>query len=209
MKTTIKNNKATRGFTLVEMIGVLAVIAILAGMLIPKIFEAIRNSRINAAIETYNTLKTAVAEHYAKWGKFAYAFTDANISAPDIAYTGTSFDSILLREGRIDGKAEDKIALSPGAGNAYVEVLIGKGGYGSTPIGYDLDGDGNSDTKPTSIVVQLVLKNVAGREAYELSSRLDGPALSTSDTTADNKGRVEYGAPSSGVTDVYMYITHL
>jgi prepilin-type N-terminal cleavage/methylation domain-containing protein len=42
MKTNTKRNpKLNSAFTLIEMIGVLAVIAILAAVLIPKVFEAI------------------------------------------------------------------------------------------------------------------------------------------------------------------------
>jgi prepilin-type N-terminal cleavage/methylation domain-containing protein len=44
LKTKTNNNK---GFTLIEMIGVLAVIAILAALLIPKVFQAITEARIN------------------------------------------------------------------------------------------------------------------------------------------------------------------
>jgi prepilin-type N-terminal cleavage/methylation domain-containing protein len=208
MKTTIKNNKATRGFTLVEMIGVLAVIAILAGMLIPKIFEAIRNSRINATLEAYNTLKAAVLENYAKWGKFA--------DTGGAQYTGTSFDSILLQEGRIEDLAHNKIQLwtgtyTPTTPGAYVEVVTGVGGPTST--GYNLDGD--TSTPPTienanaAYTVQLVIKDVAARDAQELSMRLDGPNLSNTDpTAADDKGRVEYAQPSNNKANVYVYITH-
>jgi len=67
-----KINRAARrrkqGFTLIEMIGVLAVIAILAAVLIPKVFEAINNSRINNSAMTCNTAKTALVDHYAKFG---------------------------------------------------------------------------------------------------------------------------------------------
>jgi len=214
MKTTIKNNKATRGFTLVEMIGVLAVIAILAGMLIPKIFEAIRNSRINATLEAYNTLKAAVLEHYAKWGKFAYGYDindtqNSQSTAATQQYTGTSFDYILFKEGRIDARAADKIPLSTigGTSAVYVNVVAGQG---NNNAGYDLDGDGTKETANAAYTVELVINNVAARDAYDLSLRLDGPALSTGETSADTSGRVEYVAPdtSTKITTVYMYIAH-
>ena len=73
MKTdrfTLKK-KETQAFTLIEMIGVLAVIAILAALLIPKIFEAINNSRINNAAMSCQTVKTSIADHYAKFGSIA------------------------------------------------------------------------------------------------------------------------------------------
>jgi len=206
MKTTVKNNMAKLAFTLVEMIGVLAVIAILAGMLIPKIFEAIRNSRINATLEAYNTLKAAVLENYAKWGKFA--------TAAGTQYTGNGFDQVLFAEGRIDALAADKIPLSTlgGTNNVYVSVNTGGGRGGA---GYDLDGNNTIDTTNAAYTVELVIDSVAAKDAHDLSLRLDGPALSAPDEfSADTSGRVEYAKPtasSSGgpiTTKVYMYITH-
>jgi len=202
MKTTVKNNMAKLAFTLVEMIGVLAVIAILAGMLIPKIFEAIRNSHINATLEAYNTLKAAALENYAKWGRFA----DTN----GTQYTGTNFDQVLFTEGRIDARAAEKIPLSTagGTGNVYVSVTTGPGRGNS---GYDLDGDGTKETANAAYTVELVINSVAAKDAHDLSLRLDGPALSTTDETSeDTKGRVEYTTPTGSpkVTTVYMYIAH-
>ena len=202
MKTTVKNNMAKLAFTLVEMIGVLAVIAILAGMLIPKIFEAIRNSRINATLEAYNTLKAAALENYAKWGRFA--------DASGAQYTGSGFDQVLFAEGRIDARAADKIPLSTlgGTNNVYVSVTAG---LGRSSSGYDLDGVGGADNANAAYTVELVINSVAGKDAHDLSLRLDGPALSATDeASADTSGRVEYAAPTGSpkVTTVYMYITH-
>ncbi|MGC8828734.1 MAG: type II secretion system protein [Verrucomicrobiia bacterium] len=200
MKTTKTNKVAQKGFTLIEMIGVLAVIAILAGMLIPKIFEAIRNSRVNATLEAYNTLKAAALDNYAKWGKFA--------STEGTAYTGASFDGVLFQEGRIDARASDKIplALTGGTNNVYVSVTPGKG---NNNAGYALSGGTVISTDNAANTVELVIKGVAPQDAQDLSLRLDGPALSvTSLTSADTIGRVEYAAPSDGKTDVYIYIAH-
>jgi len=192
--------KTSRGFTLIEMIGVLAIIAILAGALIPKIFDAIRDSRINSTIETYNTLKTAVVDHYAKRGKFAD--TSGNI------YTGSSFDSILLQENRITARAADKIPLSTAGGTTgvYVNVVTGKGRSNS---GYALAGDTVISTSDASYTVELVIKGVAKQDARDLSLRLDGPGLSATDLSSDDtKGIVEYVNSTDPTRDVYIYITH-
>ena len=62
-----RSNTTSPAFTLIEMIGVLAVIAILAAVLIPKVSEAINNSLINnAAIGAGGeTLRTFDAEQAA------------------------------------------------------------------------------------------------------------------------------------------------
>ena len=62
---SIKTNRAaSHGFTLIEMIGVLAVIAILAAMLLPKVFSAINDSRVNNAAVSVETIKTSATDHY-------------------------------------------------------------------------------------------------------------------------------------------------
>lgn len=196
-------NMAQKGFTLIEMIGVLAVIAILAGMLIPKIFEAMRNSRVNATLEAYNTIKAAVVDHIAKWGKIA--------TTAGTAYTsGSSFDSILFQEGRLDGRAADKIPLSTLTGTTavYVNVTGATGAAGGS--GYYLAGaTGGNSTANAAAVVELIIKSVPAQDAQDLSMRLDGPNLSVTTLGAgDTIGRVVYSAATGGKTDVYMYITH-
>src|ERR1041385_6590157 len=99
MKTTNPNRRHNKGFTLIEMIGVLAVIAILAALLIPKIFEAINNSRINNAAVSYNTIKSAVADHYAKYGTLA---SSNNVPITPGAGESLTFDKVLLTEGFLD-----------------------------------------------------------------------------------------------------------
>src|SRR5436309_9477324 len=100
MKSKVINHKNNqRAFTLIEMIGVLAVIAILAALLIPKVFEAINNSRINNAAVSYNTVKTALTDHYAKWGSLVSS--NGTTIVPG-AGTALVFDKVLLMEGYLD-----------------------------------------------------------------------------------------------------------
>src|SRR6266404_1597512 len=89
-----------QGFTLIEMIGVLAVIAILAAVLIPKVFEAINNSRINNSAMTYNTVKTAIADHYAKNGSLPVDGTTTPATA--LTLPTEQFDMTLLKEAFMD-----------------------------------------------------------------------------------------------------------
>ena len=91
-----RNNK---GFTLIEMIGVLAVIAILAALLIPKIFEAIHSARISSAAGACATVKTATADYYAKNGSLGIATNN--------------FCSALMAAGFLD-KIDDQSPPAPG-----------------------------------------------------------------------------------------------
>jgi prepilin-type N-terminal cleavage/methylation domain-containing protein len=202
-------NKARRkAFTLIEMIGVLAVIAILAALLIPKIFEAINNARINNACISVNTVKTALADHYAKYGSLA----SANGAVIAIGNTSTNFDSIaLLAEGFIDKPFEVKIS------NAS-DIRLVQGATTATAASgansaYDLDGSGTAnDAGPdTAVVAEALITNVNATDAWELSKRLDGEQITLTPadaSTEDLKGRVKYATPANGVTDVHVYLTH-
>ena len=198
-----QSRKSIQGFTLIEMIGVLAVIAILASMLIPKIFEAINSARINNSAISYNAIKTAVMDHYGKYGSITssngVAFTAAQLA---------NYDKLaLLPEALID----KPFAVRIGDGSTNTLVRVVAMAAAATPDGtnpqYDLDGDGVSDTGGTGNLVEVVITGVAAADALELSRRLDGNALSEADTTpADIRGRVKYAVGAT--TDVHVYIAH-
>ena len=205
MKINSSRKSAHGAFTLIEMIGVLAVIAILASLLIPKIYEAINNSRISNAALSYNTVKTALADHFAKWG----SLTSSN-GTIITAGTGeaTNFDKVLITEGFLDKPFQVKI----GSGS-YIQVVAGSGAatvVAAANEAYDLDGSGTAvNDAAGSAVVEAVIPGVTGGDALALSTLLDGPTLSGADATLiDLAGRVKYAAPVGGLTTVYVYITH-
>src|SRR2546428_4625612 len=137
-----QSRKSKQGFTLIEMIGVLAVIAILASLLIPKIFEAINNARVNNALISYNTVKAACMDHYAKFGaidKTVNAATVPGGTSPGVATPGVPglafYDGILLEEGFLDKPYVVKIGT-----NSFAEVVANAG----NAINYDLSGTGSN-----------------------------------------------------------------
>src|SRR5437867_2204449 len=97
--TNRAGSRRNQGFTLIEMIGVLAVIAILAAVLVPKVFEAINNSRINNTAMSCQTVKTAIIDHFAKFGSLA-----AGVTTPPVAITAptNNYDGYLLQEAFLD-----------------------------------------------------------------------------------------------------------
>lgn len=179
-----------RAFTLIEMIGVLAVIAILAALLIPKVFNAINDARVNNAIVSYETMKTAVTDHYGKYGGLNFSNTTQLTSFPV-----NNYDSILLAEGLIDKPFSVKI----GSGSI---VLVTNGGFAGA--GYSLDGTNNATKNIQTYVVEAQITGVSASDAYDVSTRLDGSTLTPSNNTAasDSQGRVTY---TNGT--LYMYIT--
>src|ERR1044071_3959552 len=206
MKVVIsqQNRKSNQAFTLIEMIGVLAVIAILASMLIPKIFEAINSSRVNNAAVSYNTMKTAVMDHYGKYG----SITSSNGVVFNAAQLANYDKLVLLPEALIDKPFA--VRIGDGGTNTLIHVVAMGATAAVTGANnqYDLDGDGTSDTGGSGNLVEAVISQVATADAIELSQRLDGNALSqaANSVAADLTGRVKYAAPVNGLTDVPLYI---
>jgi prepilin-type N-terminal cleavage/methylation domain-containing protein len=200
----ISYKKKVSGFTLIEMIGVLAVIAILAALLIPKIFEAINNARINNAAISVQTVKTACADHYAKYGSLA------NTNGTAVALPIDSFDLALLSEGFLDKPFSVKISSVPTNTVHVVTGVAETTAVTGANSAYNLDAAGAAnDAGPASAaVVEAVIYGVNANDAWELSKRIDGDALSAANATADDIiGRVKYQTPGP-TTEVHVYLTH-
>src|SRR5258708_23338673 len=115
------SNRYKKGFRLTEMIGVLAVLAVLAAILIPKVFEAINISRINNAAMSCDTLKTAIGDHFAKFGGLnmdGSTGTGVPMPIPNLAY-----DQKLLNEQFFNKLFVTKICDEvSGATNTHLQI---------------------------------------------------------------------------------------
>lgn len=199
--------QAARAFTLIEMIGVLAVIAILAALLIPKVFSAINDARVNSACVNIDTVKTALADHYGRYGKFDQLFgtNAATLNAPVTTVTPNYDGLILIPESLLDKPFACSIAGGDPQASSTIEIC--PTGQDNSGAGYKLDGI-NVGTTNAQYVLEAKLINVSAQDAKDLNDRIDGTAMGVADLSlADTKGRVEYAAPQNGTTTVYVYIT--
>jgi len=177
--------REARGFTLIEMVGVLAVIAILAALLVPKIFAAINDSRFSNTVATLNSCKTATMSYFGKAGQFP---------------STNAFDQLLVASDYLERPFATKLGTS-----GFMQVVVGPGAGGQ---GYVLDG-ATTNATAANMVVECVISNVPAADAVELSTRVDGLSLSTNSLTAgENLGRVSYAPPAGSplVTTVYVYM---
>lgn len=212
------------GFSLVEMIGVLAIIAILAVVIVPKVFSTIASSRVTNAVGSITSMKSAVSDFAGKYGTIP--LTGAN----------SRIDDLLITAGLLDSRFVVKIGTQPAnpvvAGDTWTQVggvwgttagggapqagqsriisLVSTAGAPNTAAGanYRLNG-GAVNLPANSRVVSAVLVNITAAEARELSLKIDGEAFTQANTTtADANGKVVYAAPAAGVTTAYVYIAH-
>lgn len=68
MNNFIKNRK---GFTLVELVVVIAILGILAGLAIPRFMDATTNARGSRLVADLRTIESAESMYYAEKGQFA------------------------------------------------------------------------------------------------------------------------------------------
>ncbi len=201
MKLQATNTPKAKAFTLIEMIGVLAVIAILAALLVPKVFAAINDARINSACVSIETIKTATADHYGKYGKLNSLWGTNDLGTPISNYA----TNVLMAEELIDKPFSVKIGGGDPSTNSVIELVTGSSSVGS-PGGYALDGGASSSTANAAAVVEAVMYGVAAQDAKDLNDRIDGQTMGAAVGQTDSRGRVQYAGGNP--TTVYVYITH-
>lgn len=203
-------------FTLIEMIGVLAVIAILAAVLIPKVFDAINNARVSSAAMSINTVKTACVDHYSKYG----AFPIDGSQSPPKTFTvsdpqAQQFDNILVKEGFLDKPFVVKIGdgtFSPT--NSRIQLISAAVNQAASGVNgaYNLSGTSSTNETYGTWLIEAVITGVTLADAQALNAAIDGPSPSLGPpaaNAADTAGRVEYGTPNAGVVpEVHVYLTH-
>src|ERR1035438_2532272 len=190
MNTKLTHNsslrrQAARGFTLIEMIGVLAVIAILAALLIPKVFSAINQARVNGVTVSVDTVKTAIVDHYGRYGNFDQLYgTNGVVTFSGGIYSGYD-TNILMVESLLD-----KPFIAAIATNATIQLC--KGGNENGNAGYQLGGTGSGFTTNATYVLEAKLMGVSVADAKDLNDRIDGASLGFPIGSQDTVGRVEY-----------------
>ncbi|MDP3069633.1 MAG: type II secretion system protein [Opitutaceae bacterium] len=120
------------GYSLLELVLVLAIVAVLVGLLLPKGFDALRNARIQQVEKTVDTLKTALTDYLSMvGGNGSLPRTEGTgIPTSGAALTGATdvakgnaarLDTVLLATGKIERPLTLKMGTqsfsSTGTGN--------------------------------------------------------------------------------------------
>lgn len=103
----------TQGYSLLELVLVLAVVSVLVGLLLPKGFDALRTARVQQVEKTVDTLKTALTDYLSMpGGNGSLPRTEGTgIPTSGAALTGATdvakgnaarLDTVLLATGKIE-----------------------------------------------------------------------------------------------------------
>ena len=156
----------TRGFTLLEIILVIGIIAILAWVLIPK-STLFRNMALDAGVESnQHSVEALVTQMIYDWGSSGYTYADSAAGAnqleldlkTQINNSGTQADSDLENP----ATGEKGMAAATRSGSTVTSFPGGA-------VAYVAGGDNTGTEWPSQLAA---LKGVVGVSAYYESSRL-------------------------------------
>ena len=207
MNKYIKNS--SKGFSLIEMIGVLAIIGILASVVAPTVFDAIRDGKITAAVSVLQTIKSSCTDYARKYNVFPrdgskppvtgyvrpYGPGGSNLSAGD-----TNIGDILISEGMLERLS---LPIGPAGAAPYsndavkAEQVAGQQGtLSNSRLDYPVlvcqpySSLSNQDrlfsgAQNTTRVIYMLVPGLTILEAAGLKTKIDGPFNETVSGPAD------------------------
>lgn len=216
--------RSPKGMTMIEMIGVLGVIAVLAALLIPRVFDVITDSKIDALATAMHTYEIGLTKYYGDVGSLLPLDVQG---IPHVEATGDSAVPTSLASRLTLGSTDPLVIgtnLWPKFQGPYLEKFnsdlppeIGTNMFlptsvpvtinvpvTSNNIGWDLKGDdGNSDIPSDAHVVYLQLEGIGEEDFLQFDHMLDS-LIGTTDAERKLRGRAKWDATNNGTLLLYM-----
>lgn len=119
IRTSLRRRAAERGFTLIELMIVIAIILIIAAIAVPKLSNQRQNAQEMAAIQQIRTIHQTQLQYYGQFGK--YAANLAELGPPASGNAGPQAADLIPK------------SLADGKGTGYIFTVQG------TPAGYSVN----------------------------------------------------------------------
>jgi len=212
------------GMTMIEMIGVLGVIAVLAAMIVPRVFDVINDSKIDALATATHTYEVGITKYYTDVGTLLPLDVDG---IPQVEGTGDSAVVTSLAS-RLTLGSTDSLVLGtnlwPKFHGPYLEKFnsdlppeIGTNMFFPTSvpvsieapvtsdnIGWDLRGDdGNSDIPTDAHVAFFRLEGIGEEDFLSLDHIVDS-LIGVTDAERKLLGRAKWDSTNGGTLLLYM-----
>jgi prepilin-type N-terminal cleavage/methylation domain-containing protein len=200
MKQIIRN-KSNGAFTLIEMIGVLAIVGILAAVVAPRVTEALRDGRVSSALATAQAVKSASDRYLDSFRVFPPDTTVAALTPEGQPYVRsygdkaslvagtTTFGDILLGQGKLEkmnidigNRSTNTLVPAPSANiGTDITDLASAGTFATVramTVSNAVAGGVFTPAKQRDLPHRVVFMHIPGlplQEAVALKTKVDGP----------------------------------
>jgi type IV pilus assembly protein PilA len=115
------SDRRRRGFSLIELLIVIAIILVIAAIAAPKLNNARQHSQEMAAIRQINTVHTAQTQYFSQFGKFAE--TLAQLGPPASGTAGPAAADLIPGDLALGEKTGYKFTMS-GTKEGYALIVV-------------------------------------------------------------------------------------
>ena len=115
------NRRARRGFSLIELLIVIAIILIIITIAVPKLGNAKRFAQETAAIQAVKTIHTAQVQYSSQYGRFATTLTE--LGPPASGATSAASADIIQTDLASGEKQGYKFTMTANAGGYQITAV--------------------------------------------------------------------------------------
>lgn len=96
----------SRGFTLVELVVVISILAILSGVLVPRVSSHLKTARDARRLADIKAVREAIEQYHADYGTYPAPNANSSFGGWDVSFDG-DFIGVLRDQGYLDEDAAD------------------------------------------------------------------------------------------------------